>query len=466
MKQISSYLCFIAVSAMLFASCSKEDPAQSTNLEGEKAVLSLGPILNNFVNKSLSKQSDLPECSETTPTSADISLTYDSNGDGVANDSDVTLELTVEIGEDSQGYFTLYHDDLEIPIPTGETTVDIRLNDFFIYDDVADPEIPGSERTLIWMAPKEGSDYEQFVDDALPMFFELRAGTKRYEDVEVLCFDNREVNKFGYQFFDITPIPMIEFCLFGNYCPDGPDGRHKTASYQVDVWEYSNGTKGTQLYTDVTAPVVDDNGQMYADPLCFFLPDREGQDTYWFEVTLLDVDDYYDGPNRVILQGPITDDEIKDYFDDEAPGRLDYYHFQYGCEGSIPPPFFDPEDEAEHYSACVKSLDDGDTIGFAYFTLQGNELTSTVWAVNREMNAELPQHIHEDASCEDYGGVFWPLTEEGGGYPMTVGSWLEYQRTFTLTDAEVTALDLENRTYVLHNEGETPVACGEINMID
>lgn len=462
MRKNSFYLCFIVIFAMLFASCSKEETPDVNN-SGDKAVLTLGALLTNAVNNT-NKQS-LPECSNSDPASADISITYDSNGDGSATDSDMTIDITVGISQDEQGFFTLYHEDLEIPIPANQNAVEVRLNDFFIYNDVPDPEITGSERTLIWMAPKEGSEYAQFVSDPLPMFFDLRAGTKNYEDVEVLCFDNREVNRFGYQFFDITPVPMIKFCMFGNVCPDGPNGRHKVASYQVDVWEYAEGTKGAQLYTDVTAEVKEDNGQMYADPTCFFLPDREGQDVYWFEITLLDVDGYYNSDDRVILQGPITDGEIKTFYDgDDA---LEYYHFQYGCGGDTPPPFFDPEDEAEHYSACIKALDDGDVLGYAYFTRSGNELRSTVWTVLNEANAALPQMIHANATCGSYGGVFWPLRLENGNWPMSSATgWLNYERTFSLTSTEVASLDLMDRTYVLHNSGGTPVACGEIDQID
>ncbi|GAB2770648.1 hypothetical protein [Salinimicrobium soli] len=466
MKTIKSYLCYAMVMALVLTSCSQQDSSGSSDITGDKAVLSLGPILNDLVNKAANKQeSSLPECSDTEPAFAFVSLTYETSG------ADVDVEVVVEISQDAQGYFTLYDEALEIPIPAGQTTVGVTLNDFMIYNDVADPLNPEAPGTLIWMAPLEGSEYAKFVGDPLPIAIELRAGTKNYSDVEVLCFDNRVVNKYGYQFFDIIPIPMIEFCLFGNYCPDGPEGRHKTASYAVDVWEYSNGTKGTQLYfaETSTALVQEDGGQMYADPLCFFLPDREGQDTYWFEITLLDVEGYYDGLNRVILEGPITDDEIKDFFDDENPGFLDYYHFQFGCEGDIPPPFFDPEVDAKHYSACIKTLDDGDTIGFAYFSLEGNDLTTTVWAVERPMNSPVPQHIHENASCEDYGGVFWSLYVEEGGVevpPTSMGSWLQYERTFPLSDEQVAALDLGNRSYVLHLEDFTPVACGEINMIN
>ena len=463
MKKISNYLCFIALFAMVFTSCSKEEAPDALTPQGDKAVLTLGPLLADMVNNA-NKQS-VPDCSDTEPAFADISLSYDSDGDGDADDADEVIEVTVEIGLDGQGYFTLYDEQLEIPIPSGETTVEIRLNDFFIYNNVPDPEIAGSDRTLIWMAPKEGSDFAQFVDDALPMFFDLRAGTKNYQAVEVLCFDNREVNRFGYQFFDITPVPMIKFCMFGNICPDGPDGRHKVASYQVDVWEYENGVKGTQLYTDRTAEVEEDNGERYADPLCFFLPDREGQDTYWFEVTILDVDNYYNSDDRIILQGPITDSEIKAFY--VGANALEYYHFQYGCDGDVPPPFFDPEDEAQHYSACIKGLEDGDVLGYAYFQQKGNSLRSTVWTVLNEPNAALPQHIHENANCGSYGDVFRPLDLVGGAWPMSnANGWLTYDRTFSLNSTQVAALDLEDRTYVLHESDGTPKACGEIDEID
>lgn len=459
MKNFKNYIAWVALIALIFTSCSKEDVPGPSPDSNDVATLSFGPVVNDMLNKAaLTKQtqeSDIPECSEDAPAFAQISLDYGNPA--------TTIDVVVPILSDENGLFTAYDDALEIPIPSGETTVSVTLNTFAVWNDVG-----GSPGEVIWLAPITGSEYADFVTQSLPFSWDLRAGSKTYTNVDVLCYDDRDVNLYGYQFFDITPVPLIEFCIFGNYCTES--GRHYPASYSVDIWEWADGQKGNQLYDDVTSEVMDDNGTSYADPLCVFLPDREGQDEYFVEIFLLDTDEY-DGPNRVILSGVITDDEIKSFFNGD---NLDYYHFQFGCDEGTPPPFQDPEDEAKHYKACVKSLDDTYAIGFAYLRLQGTSLTATVLAANVAAGEEHPQHIHENASCDDYGDVFWALDYEGGDYPVAdANGFVNYTRDFTLTADQAANADFGNRTVVLHGvnvddnyELMQPIACGEFSLLE
>ncbi|MFD2519243.1 hypothetical protein, partial [Salinimicrobium flavum] len=65
MRNFKIYLSFLAVFALLFTSCSKDDAAGDNS--GEKATLSFGAIVNDLANKSTNKQSDvddLPVCSD------------------------------------------------------------------------------------------------------------------------------------------------------------------------------------------------------------------------------------------------------------------------------------------------------------------------------------------------------------------------------------------------------------------
>ncbi len=220
MKIFKNYFMGIAIVAMLFASCSKDENAGEPKVGDEMATISLGAVLNDFIrNQDVSKQS-IPECSDDAPMYARVVLTHELGEE----------DVIVPINFDGTTYFTDYDEELAIPIPAEETTTAVSLTDFWIY-----AEEPGEGVMPIWMAPKEGSDYENFVNDALPLNFDLRAGSKKYVDVEVLCFDDREVNLYGYQFFDLVPVPLIKFCLFGNFCPS-EDGRHYVAGYTVNVW--------------------------------------------------------------------------------------------------------------------------------------------------------------------------------------------------------------------------------------
>lgn len=470
MKKLKNYFGYMAILAMVFSSCSKEETTDSSKIrDGETATLSLGAILNQAVNKAATKQSaeELPDCSGTEPAWAYISLAYDTDGADDTDGYDETLEVTVGISEDETGYFTLYDDELEIPIPQGETSVAVRLVDFWVYNDVPDPLNVDAPGTVIWLAPQEGSDFAAFVDDPLPIDFDLMAGSKNYQDVEVLCFDNREVNKFGYQFFDIHATEMIQFCIFGNYCP--PSGRHYTASYMVEVWEMNGEMRGDQLYTEI-AEIEVENGVPYAEPLCFYLPDGDELDEYWFEITILDAPQY-DVVERVILEGSISDLEIRELYNDGTDGEpnddtLEYYHFQYGCGGDNPPPFYDPEVDAEHFKTCLYSAEGSDAVGFAYFTKEGTSLRADILGFGLSSGEDYPIFLHEGDDCESVGEVLWEFDLPDGSSPVADSyGKIDYMRMFDLTAAQANSLNLDDRTLTLNSTtgGDiSPVACGEI----
>lgn len=448
MKNFKNYFTGIAIVAMLFASCSKDETTEP-KLGDEMATISVGAVLNDFIRNQAALKQSIPECSEDAPMFARIVLTHELGEE----------DVVVPINFDGTTYFTDYDDDLEIPVPAGQTTTAVSLTDFWVY-----AEEPGESTLPIWVAPKEESEFENFVNDALPVNFDLRAGSKKYVDVEVLCFDDRDVNLYGYQFFDLVPVPLIKFSLFGNFCPS-EDGRHYVAGYTVNVWKGSDAS-GDLLYTESNNVDEDDTtGDYYSDPLSFWLPDTEGTDTYYFEITLDNTDQYSsDDDGEVILSGPITDDEIRMFYSEDDDSTMDYYHFNYGCGGDNPPPFDDPNVEAKRYKACLKDLEDSNAVGFAYLKLEGNQLTATT-AATELTPGDVPQHIHENATCGAFGSAIWPLDYSGDVWPEADGSGnLFYTRTFTLTDAQVNAANLDDRTVVLHESDLTPVACGAFEM--
>ena len=76
MKTLKTYLSFLAIFAMLFTSCSKDEETVM-NPESEKASLSLGALVEDLASKSTNKQSDvsdLPVCSDDTAAYVEIVL--------------------------------------------------------------------------------------------------------------------------------------------------------------------------------------------------------------------------------------------------------------------------------------------------------------------------------------------------------------------------------------------------------
>lgn len=491
MKNFKLLFAYLAVVGLLFTSCSQED--ENLVNDTEKATLSFATVLNDLAtDKAALKQAlnEIPECSDEAPAFVEVVLTGPTNVGSMTNPLVVGVNPTPGNydGDPEAEYFT--EESAQLELEPGTYT----LQHFVVYD--GDPNVAGSN--IIWVAPIAGGSMEGFVENTLPMQFNLGAGVKKYIDVEVLCFDDRLVNEYGYLFFDIEETRAIEFCIFGNYCP--PSGRHYPAAFSVDVWMYENGQTGAQLYDDWTNTVALDENQDYAGtPLCIALPDRAGDDAYYIEITLLDTnsDVYGDVANNIIRSGVITDAEVRSFFDGE--NNLEYYHFRQGCGEDSPPIFNEPGTTAKTYKACLTPLNNSGALAFAYLKLTGNTLQASVLATGLEAGAVHPQHIHgfenkSNSTCPPasaagddglltigeglpfYGGPILSLVQENGDFPSADadGDFI-YKRTFNLGQnglpSATTLGPLENRTVVLHGMtvgGEyvasLPVACAEISV--
>ncbi|MBZ9631534.1 thrombospondin type 3 repeat-containing protein [Salegentibacter sp. LM13S] len=322
MKNLKLILAIFVATGMLFSSCSKDEANEPSGNE-EMGSISIGAILNDLVDNNRQAISDeIPVCSDDTPMYAWVVLTHELG----------TEDVVVPILFDGETYFTDYEDDLEIPIPANETTTAVSLTTFMVY-----AEEPGEGVSPIWVAPTDEGEYKNFVNDALPINFDLRAGSKKYLDVEVLCFDDRDVNLYGYQFFDLIPIELYEFCVFANYCTD--NGRHYTANYNLDIDYIREGEEDINLYTNKspeTGNTEDDNsGDWYAEPLCLAIPapmyDELDTDVYLrVTVTLADWDDNYGTPGaeepEVIY---LSWNDVQSYFGDND--TIDYEHIFFNC---------------------------------------------------------------------------------------------------------------------------------------
>ena len=307
MKNFRNYLACLTVFALVFTSCSKDEtPSGDT---GEKATLSFGAIVNDLANKTSNKQSavgDLPACSD----------------DAAAYVHIVLLEgNTPVVGTTAQPYrvdlvpgqiFT--EEDANLELDPGTYTLD----HFSVYNAAGE---------LLWIAPK-GGVLAQFVDNALPLTIPLGAGVKKYVDVSVLCYDDRDVNQYGYQFFELDRSEWFEFCFFANYC--APNGRHFPAKFSVDI-----SVNGVPLYTDRENVVgTNGDGDRFAEALCLPLPNiadfADNEDYIDYTITLLDWNGVYDATDGQVFSGSLSRDDIEANFD--GPNNIDYEHFRFGCE--------------------------------------------------------------------------------------------------------------------------------------
>ncbi|WP_423738477.1 thrombospondin type 3 repeat-containing protein [Christiangramia lutea] len=318
------YLKRIAVLVMctlLFHSCSKEENTPVSEIDDSVGIISLGPILNDMNNSDEFRQAldELPSCSDQKAAFAEISLVY---GEG-----EKLVELVVEILEDENGLFTAYDEALEIPIPEGETSVSVTLNEFLVWSN--DGGAPGE---IIWAAPMAGSDFEVFSENPLPYTWDLRAGSKTYTEIEVLCFEDRLVNLYGYQFFDINPEVIYEVCFFANFCSDS--GRHYTANYSLDIY-YGTNNEGTPLYSG-EVPVTGEDGEFYADPICLAIPgpqndEADGDPYLYYEATLLDWEANYGSANGQTVSGTWSLNDIQSLMNEDGE-TSEYFHAFINCD--------------------------------------------------------------------------------------------------------------------------------------
>lgn len=329
MKNFKKYIGLIGVFALLFTSCTKEETG--INAESEKATLSFGAIVNNLVtNRSATKDhlSDFPECTEDVPYYVEIVLMQ--GDDDVVGSSTTPYKVQLAEGQ----LFTEEDPALELEPGT------YSLDHFAVYNE---------DEELIWIAPRMDSNLGAYVDNALPLSIDLGAGVKKYVDVSVLCYDNREVNEYGYLFFELDTHIALTYCFFANYCDE--DGMHFPASYSVNIWSGTD-SSGTQLYTDTTNSTEQyDNGDYYATPLCFALPDNDDleEEYIYYEVTLMDwMDAYGSVTPGTMISGTLSKQDIIDNFDGE--NNVNYEHLRFGCgedDGNGNGGDCDPQDPAD-----------------------------------------------------------------------------------------------------------------------
>lgn len=331
MKTIYRLLLPLLVVGMLVASCNKDEPIDANN----RATLGFTSLINDFI-ESGRLVDELPECSDEAPFTVCVKI-KDANGnwvldqtplgdgDGLGAGDDNIIEIKVaplsgvdiDNDGDMDNWFTEESESLELE--EGDYTVEY----FVVKDEAGSP---------ILAAPHEGADYgdvkyQNFVTDALPIDVTLFAGTKKYVDVEVLCFEPHYALEFGYLFFDIIEIEQQHVCIFGNVCED--NGRHHPAHFRAKIWESDPGAidgKGDLLFDGENEYGINNAGEEYAKPLCIALPDRENViEEFYGEIWLID-----GALNETLIRDGVFDENgIQNLYINSDTSY--YWHFRENC---------------------------------------------------------------------------------------------------------------------------------------
>ncbi len=93
------------------------------------------------------------------------------------------------------------------------------INSFTLQNDAGTPA-DYSDDILVKATPLTGSDYAEFVQNALPFSFNVDAFYKAEIDIEILCYEATEITNFGFAWFAVDQITVREFCFFGDICTE------------------------------------------------------------------------------------------------------------------------------------------------------------------------------------------------------------------------------------------------------
>ena len=309
MKNFHSGLMCLFISALLLSACSKDESEPVNQTKPEELInLSLNISLLDFEKKSLTKQEldDFPECAEDTPFYIEIILMHE----GAEIVGNVDVPFRIDLARDQM--FT--QDVPEMQLPPGL----YYLNHCAVYTESGN---------LMCLAPKADSPMAALSDAPMPMSLNLRAGSKPFPDVPVMCYDNRDVNEYGYVFFDIEPISVTNFCFFANYCDD--NGRHFPARYSLDI-----SVKGNPIYSEILNNTGEnENGENFADPVCVDLPVYDSDEDYIdYTLTLLPWEGVYDIEEELQATGSLSGEDIQEHFD--GTNNIEYEHIFFNCDNS------------------------------------------------------------------------------------------------------------------------------------
>ncbi|SFF59906.1 hypothetical protein SAMN04488033_101284 [Salegentibacter agarivorans] len=427
MKNFKIYLAYVALLAMLMTSCSKEDNPDSPDGPAGEEMGAIGftALLQDFNREMLTKQSEenptpgtenngLPACPEDSEAEVFVRvqlLEGANGGDVYTKDGQTYFDVPV-IPQNDGTWLTGEGANDELELPEGV----YRINYFGVYASGGDDSSEDDD-TLLYMAPRENDDYgpaeyQNFVNDALPSDpFSVNNGQKKYVDVQVLCYDEHFVNKYGYLFFDFEEVDILYLCLFGNECDE--DGRHTPAIFEFEVWNYSGNTldpKGSPLFVagNELLPGEDEYGTYeYAEPVCVQLPDDPNEiDIYYGEVWLLDDDG---NREKLIRVGEFDENDVWDLdysVDGNGDSTSNYYHFREGAcsnqDDSDPCLFSEPVKYANHFDGA--SLDGFKGWDGTEYTQETNIVFNALWEEGEYALTNNPNNVHSNWINETHTG--------------------------------------------------------------
>lgn len=126
----------------------------------------------------------------------------------------------------------------------------------------------------------------------------------------------------------------LKWCIFGNFCDT--TGRHYPARFMVNIWNFRDGEKKEQLYSNLSNNVeLNEDEDFAGSTICLNFKNIEGIDKFYVEIRILSSEAYGSIAESTIRKGVIDKNEILNLYVGE--NQVDYFHFREGCGSSDSP---------------------------------------------------------------------------------------------------------------------------------
>jgi hypothetical protein len=149
--------------------------------------------------------------------------------------------------------------------------------------------------------PMWDSEYAIFVntplgDPDMPIEFTIEEFEKNQFDIEVLCYIPADIDNFGFEWFEVTQITVLEQCFFGDICIDDIDlygGSLYGPIIEVDevalfkIVVIRDDVEVDEFYNSIQG----DNGLEIVSPLCLEYANYDLEDNnFEFQLWIYDYD--------------------------------------------------------------------------------------------------------------------------------------------------------------------------------
>jgi len=185
----------------------------------------------------------------------------------------------------------LYTQAIKLPVLQTPYTV----SNFLLMDDNNTP-LTTDDDIIVMATPTLNSDYDEYVLSPVSFTINVTEFTKAEIPIEVLCFQDNQYQKFGFDWFVITEIVVREQCFFGDFCVKHPadyegsnyenqsTGLHIDMPALFEIRAYDE--DGIQLPNSPFTNASEQAGWGVGSPLCVQYPDNLGIDgeVYAFEL--------------------------------------------------------------------------------------------------------------------------------------------------------------------------------------